>query len=122
MRKIIRLTENDLTRLVRRVIKESIPLDSDVFKKQRSIFGEFDAKLYDDYRKYLIGVQEYLNTTTNNPKFNWRSEKMSNALSEMYEFRIALKSDEFEIEEEKYNELIKWTEDIIDYMNEMINW
>lgn len=43
MKKVIKLTERDLAKLIRQVIKESEDVDCDYFKKEaKSIFGGLD--------------------------------------------------------------------------------
>ena len=108
MGRVIRLTESDLRRLVKRIIKEN---------EEEITDDDNHSEIYNEYLSDLKKIGKFLNDATMNPKFNWKSEKMGNALTQLYLFKTGLKYRKDSFKEGEFEYLMGETEEMYELLD-----
>ena len=74
MKRIIRLTESDLTRIVRRVIKENEDIDSHL----QNIIRGFDSEKPKDFTEIISDVSDLIDNSESVNDFKMKYKKFTN--------------------------------------------
>ena len=74
MSRIIRLTESDLTRIVKRVIKENEDIDSHL----RNIVRGFDSEKPKDFTEIISDVSDLIDNSESTNDFKMKYKKFTN--------------------------------------------